>query len=89
MTCRHPDACKKRPDPRAKLCRGCALAAIQGTPERRAFYAEQMRARQAKRWDWLPTPEAKAEYLRLTQNQHVRAAEAKRIILEHYGQLAA
>ena len=65
------------------------MAAIQGTPERRAFYAEQMRRTQAKRWDWLPTPEAKAEYLRLVNNLGIRAAEAKRIIIDDYARRAA
>lgn len=80
MTCRFPDECRKKPDPRYAICRGCALSVVKKSPDRLEVLHERQRAYLERRFAWLPT-EHRDEYERLKALKF-RAHEAKAIILQ-------
>ena len=78
MTCLHPDACRKKPDPRAKLCRGCTISIRMSKPEA----IEQFKARMKRadtRLSWLPD-EHREIYTKMRDGEWT-AAEAKAEVL--------
>ena len=83
MTCRYPDACQKKPDPRNELCRGCAMSVSFAKPEYVAKLRQRQEAFLARKFSWLPD-DRRAEYERLKAMRY-RAHEAKAMILQDMG----
>jgi len=80
MTCRFPNDCRKKPDPRNKLCRGCALAIVKSQPEEVEALHGRQRAYLERKFAWLPE-DRRAEYERL-KTLKFKAHEAQQIILQ-------
>ena len=80
MTCRFPDDCRKKPDPRYSVCRGCAMSAARKQPEQVAALRERQRGYLERKFAWLPT-ERRDEYARLKALKY-KAHEAREIILQ-------
>lgn len=80
MTCRYPNDCRKKPDPRAKVCRGCALAIVKSQPEQVEAIQQRHRAYLERKFAWLPE-DRRAEYERLKVLKF-KAHEARQIILQ-------
>lgn len=79
MTCRFPDNCQKKPDPRRKLCRGCAQHVRLQRPEERAIFAKRLAKANEARWDWCPI-EHRELYIKMRDGNWT-AAEAKAEVL--------
>jgi len=80
VTCRYPSDCRKKPDPRATLCRGCALAIANSRPEAVSALHDRQRAYLERKFAWLPE-DRRAEYERLKVLKF-KAHEARQIILQ-------
>lgn len=80
MTCRFPDDCKKKPDTRRSLCRGCAQSLRRRDPKEIAKFKKQMKEANFKKyWAWCP-PEHIDLYKKM-QDGAWSAAEAKAEVL--------
>lgn len=80
MTCRYPDNCRKKPDPRYTLCKGCAMSIARSQPSEVMALHERQRAYLDRKFAWLPA-ERRAEYERLKVLKF-KAHEARQIILQ-------
>ena len=80
MTCRYPDACRKKPDPRNTLCRGCAQSIAKSQPTQVGALHDRQRAYLERKFAWLPD-DRRAEYERLKALKY-KAHEAKQIIMQ-------
>lgn len=80
MTCRYPEECRKKPDPRNSLCRGCALSIVKSKPQEIEALHSRQRAYLERKFAWLPE-DRRAEYERLKVLKF-KADEARQIILQ-------
>lgn len=83
MTCRFPNDCRKKPDPRNTLCRGCALSIAKSQPYEVQALRDRQRAYLERKFAWLPA-ERRAEYERL-KTLKFKAHEARQIIMRDLG----
>jgi len=80
MTCRFPDDCRKKPDPRYSICRGCAISVAKKRPDFIEGLHKRQRDYLERRFAWLPI-DRREEYRRLKALKY-KASEARQIILQ-------
>lgn len=79
MTCRYPDNCQKKPDPRYTLCRGCAQSKRMNEPDVKAQQIARLKKANAGKLDWCP-PHHLDAYVKMRDGSWT-AAEAKAEVL--------